>query len=100
MEKFKNEAKLLAVLRHDNIVNFRGMTKFEGPDGHVSDALVTEFCALCSLKTALHSEFRNTRGRRLKKLPIWLADPQPESRIRLSIVQDIAAGMQYLHQVL
>ena len=87
--ELENEAKMLSLLRFDNIVQFRGLTKIGGQHG-----IVTEFCNLGDLRAVLtgpsnlqqnniHDAIRNAIRN----------DPA----VGLHAVQNIAAGLHFLH---
>ena len=87
--ELEQEAKMLSLLRFDNIVQFRGLTKIDGQHG-----IVTEFCNLGDLRGVLtgpsnlqqnniHDAIRNAIRN----------DPA----VGLHAVQNIAAGLHFLH---
>ena len=79
------ESDMMAGLRHPNIVQFIGVS-LEGP----RPCIITEYCARGSLCDVLRQASSDPRGQTARALT-W-------SR-RLSMAQDAAKGMLYLHRL-
>lgn len=90
MHDFANEIKLLAFLKHDNIVAFRGTTRIDGCEG-----LVTELCSGGSLAIALYGPLDNSKSRNC--LISYRELPRLRTMDRLLVAEHVAAAMLYLH---